>query len=342
MSDQPRPQAGAPVAFGAQVVPPLSGHASQVNSVVCGVVDGRPVAITGGGDGTVRVWDMACHRQIGLPLSNRRQPEMVSQSEDEVRGVAYGLLEGQPVAVSVAGTTITVWDLVSGRHVGETIESEPVRAWTPSDDPLLSAVACTEMNKRLIAVTGGFEVRMWDVAEGKQVGKPMFGHGGGWIVSVACGVVNGRPIAVTASEYGSVLVWDLLSQEQIGQPLPGSTSVAYGVLDGRPIVVCVNHGGRTLQAWDLHSRRPVGRPLTGHTSQVRAVALGATGGRLVAVGGDEETLRGVGREERPPLGRPVPVRRPRQGLDQFGGLRDALWPARGPGCQRRRGAHLGP
>jgi hypothetical protein len=66
----PVPKKGllGPLRFGAQVVPPLV--ADGVMRVVCGLVNGRPVAFTCD-DEAVRVWDMGDHRQVGelYPIS---------------------------------------------------------------------------------------------------------------------------------------------------------------------------------------------------------------------------------------------------------------------------------
>ncbi|MEV6395501.1 hypothetical protein AB0M39_12110 [Streptomyces sp. NPDC051907] len=42
-----------------------AGHSSRVTAVATTVVDGRPVAVTGGWDKSVRVWDLTTGHQIG-------------------------------------------------------------------------------------------------------------------------------------------------------------------------------------------------------------------------------------------------------------------------------------
>lgn len=75
--------------------------------VATGVVDGRPVAVTGSLDTTVRVWDLATGRPIGKPLIGHTE---------SVRAVATGVVDGRPVAVTGSSDeTVRVWDLaVSG------------------------------------------------------------------------------------------------------------------------------------------------------------------------------------------------------------------------------------
>ena len=43
---------------------PLAGHPGGVTAVACTALDDRPVAVTGGFDRTVRIWDLVGGRQI--------------------------------------------------------------------------------------------------------------------------------------------------------------------------------------------------------------------------------------------------------------------------------------
>jgi WD40 repeat protein len=53
---------------GRRIGPLLSGHAQHITAVATTTLEGQPVAVTGSGDHTVRVWDLATGRQIGAPL----------------------------------------------------------------------------------------------------------------------------------------------------------------------------------------------------------------------------------------------------------------------------------
>ncbi|MYS24661.1 hypothetical protein GA0115240_16701, partial [Streptomyces sp. DvalAA-14] len=56
-----------------------------------GVLDGRPVAVTGGSDGTVRMWALASGQPVGDPLTGHTRA---------VWAVAAVVLDGRPVAVT--------------------------------------------------------------------------------------------------------------------------------------------------------------------------------------------------------------------------------------------------
>lgn len=262
-----------PARFGAQVLPPLAGEGG-VEHVVCAVVDGRPMALTCGSDHFARVWDMNDHREADSAIT----------SEWTIDAVAYGSLKDRPVAVVVAGG-IEVWDLSERRRLGRADLSRHLGQGQ-------RAVACTQLDGQLIAVTGGYggNVRIWDVATATQLGDPL--PGAGMITSVACGMLHDSPIALTAcGEEGVVRLWDLKRREQIGRPLTGHTgdvhAVAYGRFEGRPIALSAS-SDHTLRLWDLTAPEPVGLPLNGHAREVRAVALATVAGRVVAVSGGED------------------------------------------------------
>ena len=73
--------------------------------------DGTPVIISGGDDGTVRVWRLADGTPVGEPLRGHNGP---------VGAVAAGALpDGTPVIISGGGDgTVRVWRLADGTPLG--------------------------------------------------------------------------------------------------------------------------------------------------------------------------------------------------------------------------------
>ncbi len=86
----------------------LTGHEGPVNAVAAGALpDGTPVVISGGADGTVRVWRTAGGTPVGEPLRGYG---------GGVLAVATGALpDGTPVIISGgADGTVQVWRLAGG------------------------------------------------------------------------------------------------------------------------------------------------------------------------------------------------------------------------------------
>ena len=99
----------------------LTGHTGGVAAVAVGALpDGTPVIVSGGGDGTVRVWRLADGTPVGEPLRGHA---------GRVDAVAVGALpDGTPVIVSGGGDgTVRVWRLADGTPVGEPLRGHDRR-----------------------------------------------------------------------------------------------------------------------------------------------------------------------------------------------------------------------
>ncbi|MFJ8493433.1 WD40 repeat domain-containing protein, partial [Streptomyces sp. NPDC094038] len=80
----------------------LDGHTAAVSAVACATVEGRPVAITGSRDETIRLWDLASNEPIGR----------LDGHTAAVSAVACATVEGRPVAITGShDETIRLWDL---------------------------------------------------------------------------------------------------------------------------------------------------------------------------------------------------------------------------------------
>ncbi|GAA5069176.1 hypothetical protein GCM10023336_52950 [Streptomyces similanensis] len=105
------------------------------------------------------------------------------------------------------------------------------------------------------------------------------------IECTAVGELDGRPVAVTGSQDGTALVWDLISQRRIGVPLSvgiAVSAVAVSDLDDYTIVLTGAEDG-TVRIWDLSVGQEFGAPLTGHTNRIESVVTGRVGGSEVAL-----------------------------------------------------------
>ena len=96
---------------------------------------------------------------------------------------------------------------------------------------------------------------------GAQIVPPLQGHTDG-VNAVVCALVDGHPVAVTASDDHTVRVWDMTSQQQLGDPLQLDDKVrglACTVLDGRPVAVAA--AGVTVDVWDLRTGQRIVAPM---------------------------------------------------------------------------------
>ncbi|MET8338648.1 WD40 repeat domain-containing serine/threonine-protein kinase [Streptosporangium canum] len=99
---QPEPSVTG-IPFGTLVGDRLAGPQKWILSLAVGQLDGRPVVVSGGYDGTVRIWDMATGAPLGEPFKGHR---------GLIESVAVGQLGGRPVAVSGGNDgTVRVWGL---------------------------------------------------------------------------------------------------------------------------------------------------------------------------------------------------------------------------------------
>ena len=181
----------------------------RVNAVAVGALpDGTPVIVSGGDDGTVRVWRLADGTPVGEPLRGH---------DGAVNAVAVGALpDGTPVIVSGGDDgTVRVWRLADGTPVGE-----PLRGHAGG----VHAVAVGALpDGTPVIVSGGDDgtVRVWRLADGTPVGEPLRGHTGE-VDAVAVGALpDGTPVIVSGGGDGTVRVWRLADGTPVGEPLRG-------------------------------------------------------------------------------------------------------------------------
>ena len=241
------------------------------------------VSVDGGAD---RRWGVDW--ATGSTVDRRFRQALIGHTE-RMRGVATGVVDGRSVVVTFSSEdrTVRVWDLASGRLVGEPLAGHVNGVW---------AVVTGVVEGCPVAVTGGNEdgeVRVWDLSPCRPVGEPRTGHTDE-VRAVATAVVDGRPVAVGGSRDGTVRGWDLATGRPAAEPVishsHSSMSVTTAVLDGRPVVLTSSWEG-VVWVWDLTTGRPVGEPLVGHTGPVWSPATGAVEGTpVIAAGGVDGTV----------------------------------------------------
>ncbi len=225
----------------------LTGHNGYAWSVAAAELGGRPVVISGSGDRTVRVWDLATGDPIGEPLTGHDGP---------VNAMAAAELTGRPVVISGSGDrTVRVWDLATGDPIGDPL--------TGHDGPV-NAVAAAQLEGRPVVISGSDDrtVRVWDLATGAPIGDPLVGHAD-WVWSVIAGELEGRPVVISGSADQTVRVWDLATGDPVGSPLTGHdgpvNAVAAAQLEGRPVVIS---GSDDYGTWPPATRSASRSPAT--------------------------------------------------------------------------------
>ena len=237
-------------------------HGAVAAVAVGALPDGTPVIVSGGGDGTVRVWRLADGTPVGEPLAGH------DGTVTAVAAVAAGRCRTAPRSSSAAASdgTVRVWRLADGTPVGEPLTGH---------DGAVNAVAVGALpDGTPVIVSGGADgtVRVWRLADGTPVGEPLTGHDGA-VSAVAVGALpDGTPVIVSGGDDGTVRVWRLADGTPVGEPLAGHDgavdAVAAGALpDGTPVIVS-GGGDGTVRVWRLADGTPVGEPLRGHDGAV--------------------------------------------------------------------------
>jgi WD40 repeat protein len=247
------------------------GHEGGVRAVAVGDLAGRPVVVSGGGDGTIRVWESESDDNgSGLARPADRAG---------IGAVAISDLKGRPVVVSRgADGVVRVWDLNSGES-----RPEPLGSHTGPDRSL----AVGDVRGRTVVLTGGSDgvVRVWDLVRGGQVG--MFSPTGpaSPVLSLTLGELGRRRVAVWG---GSVVgAFDLTEDQLLAAPATeqawSSPAVALVRAHGTTLLVT---GGidRRVAVWDLATRARVYEPQ--HWESVTALAVGLVNGQPIVVSGN--------------------------------------------------------
>nr|WP_231513923.1 hypothetical protein [Microbispora rosea] len=291
-----------------------AGHASWVNAIACTVLNGRAVGVSGGHDGT-HVWDLADGTGLGA---------MAAQS-DTVNGICCASVHDQQVVITVSHDGTRTWALATGELLARPSESDrgnavahtvldgrdvavigsnegtvmvvdlqsgTVIAVLTGHVKRVTAVAFATVEGWPVAVTGGDDgTRIWDLSAVIGAPRPL-GHGN-LVRGVACAVVDGRAVVVTASHDHTARVWDLAT--------------------GAPVLLLTGHGGRvnavacahrgadalavtcgrdgTIRVWDLRTGAP-GAVLEGHVGWANTVDCAVADDRVTVVsGGNDGTVR---------------------------------------------------
>lgn len=159
----------------------FTGHTNAVRSIAL-TADGR-LALTGGDDRTLRLWEVASGREVGRLAGHRGQVTSVALSPD-----------GRLAISADRDQSLRLWDVARGREL---------RSWTGPRGPILS-VALSPDSRTIL--TGHFDttVRLWEIATGKEL-RRFSGHR----QMVACVLfADGGRTPVSGSSDQTLRGWD--------------------------------------------------------------------------------------------------------------------------------------
>jgi WD40 repeat protein len=298
----------------------LSGHTGAVTALVFSR-DGSTI-VTGGDDGTARLWATASRQPRGAPIAHPKR----DCSGTGINAVAISP-DGKVVATTCLGY-IRFWDVATHRPLGVPVENEssvPAIAFSPDGRTLaagrtdgtarlwdvatrsprgdaigrpartgafnpVNAVAFSPDGKLLATVGADNTARLWDAATHRQAGDALTGHDEP--IQDLSFSPDGTTLA-TASTDGTARLWDLATHRQSGAALKdpagtgGFNGIAYSPDGGRLATAGVNGFTRI---WDAAGRRPLGTALADNRLPVRRAAF-SPDGKILAVAGDDGMVR---------------------------------------------------
>ena len=196
----PEPQIGLrafSIPGGAPVGPLVSEDGRSIDDYSITEIDGRPVAVSIVGSGSVRARDLGTGAPVGV--ATPPQPAMVGS-------LATATRDGAPVAVTgSADNTVRIWDLRTGAQIGP-----PLNGHTDTVGPL----GTVRLGNRTVVVSSAgtypeperAEARFWDLASGTPLGRPLDSHPLAWLHAVTSDREPALLVAVPPD--GPVTVWD--------------------------------------------------------------------------------------------------------------------------------------
>lgn len=263
--------------------------------------DGR-TALTGGYDGTLRLWDTSRGVAIGTPGAHTGEVKTAAFSRDG-RAVLTGGFDkvarlwnaqsGEPLGPRLlhAGVVLSTDIGPDGKTVVTGTSEGTVHLWDgrtgqPLVPPLrhlrdVIAVRFSPDGQQLLTGSHDHTAQLWEVATGRKIGPPLPHDGPVLAVAIS---PDGK-LGVTGSLDQKARLWDLVSGQPVGAAMAHQlqlTSVEFSP-DGTTILT--GSGDATARVWDARTGSPTG-PVLRHAGWVPAAVFSPTGATILTASTD--------------------------------------------------------
>ncbi|MBA2952016.1 WD40 repeat domain-containing protein [Streptomyces sp. PSKA28] len=279
-----------------------AGHLSYGAITAIGIAAGARLAVSGQGDGTIRIWDLdrgvcthvlddhrgrvgevalsddgrhvLCYGTNPLAITRRRlaggERRQLTPDRDMTRTVMF-TGDGRHALFGSGDGVIRQWDLDDDRCVATTGPGGPVNMISTSADGRLAAVGDTRGVVRLWDLSAGACLRTWT--------------GPGHPILSACLSADGRLAMSTCMDDERIRLWDAGSERCLREfeGHEGWLSTVRFTPDAR-FAFSAGHD-RTIRMWEVASGRCL-HVLEGHQERIRHLELTADLRNLVSAGDD--------------------------------------------------------
>jgi WD40 repeat protein len=244
--------------------------------------DGK-LAATGDGSGVIWLSD---------PETLRAIAQLPGHKGTAVRGLAFSP-DGKTLAAAGADKMVRLWNVAGAPPAGQPVLKEEPRRLKGHTE----AVRCVAFAARgKLLLSGGEDktVRVWDVKEGKEVGRY-----GGHTTGVACVAVS--PDGKQALSGGGgfddknapvdcdLHLWDVATTRATGN-FKGHTSPVTGIAWSRDGQLVLSGGHDGLRWWEPATGKQIPKPET-PSSRIEWVAFSPDGGHALAAANDPAVAR---------------------------------------------------
>jgi WD40 repeat protein len=241
--------------------------------------DGKMLA-TGGFFNKVKLWDVRTLKGKILLDERRQCPETVVVFSPDGKTLASG---------GVCRGEMELFDVASGKS------KATLATWKGANPEGVLAMAFTPDGKTLVSAGRPDEIKLWDVATGKNTGtrKAPENFGGTGLFpppnAAAAFSSDGKRLATTTSKENSITLWEVATGK-LQFTLKGHTayvgSVAFSA-DGKTLASGCEDG--TIKLWDVTGGKELAT-LKGHAGGVRCLAFSADG-KVLGSGSADKTIK---------------------------------------------------